>query len=124
MTPADWSMVLQAATPIVATVLLPIGFFVYSKRTGVMVTDQQRAAIMGVVTTEAGLIQTDIDHGVVKAADVDVTNPAIIARAASALARAPDARDGQGTSTATAAQMIVARVDTSAKPSVVIVPAA
>lgn len=129
MTLADWAPVIQAVIAGIALVLTTlIGIYVpkaiaaFERRTGVAVTDQERAAVMGAVTTAAGLLQTKLDQGVLKIGDITPTSPAVVGEANKALDRVPDSAAAQGTTAMAAAAMIAARVDTSPKPPVVIVP--
>lgn len=119
---------LIAAIGIVFTALVgiyvPKGIAAFERRTGVVIDDQERAAVMSAVTTGAGLLQTQLDQGVLKIGDITPGNAAVMAHASAALARVPTAAGNQGVTTETAAAMIVARVDTTPKPPVFVVPGA
>lgn len=131
MTAADFQPIIQAVIALIAAVLTGlIGIFVpraiaaFEARTGVAVTDQERSAIMGAVTTAAGILQTKLDQGVLKIGDITPTSRAVVDEASAALNRVPTSAANQGTTASAAAAMIVARVDTSPKPVVLLPPAA
>jgi hypothetical protein len=126
MTAAITSQLIQgliAALGLVMTALIgiyvPRAIAAFEKRTGIVETDQQRAAIMSAVTTAAGLLQTRLDQKLIRVTDITPTSQVVQQEAAQMLDRVPDASQAQGTTRDTAAKMIVARVDTSAKPGIV-----
>lgn len=130
MTAADWQPIIQAIIALIAAVFTGlIGIYVpraiaaFEKRTGVAVTDQERAAIQGAITTAAGILQTKLDQGVIKIADITPSSAAVVGEANKALDRVPTSAANQGTTPAVAAAMIVARVDTSPRAPVVALPA-
>jgi hypothetical protein len=130
MTAALLSQLIQSLMALIGLVLTTlIGIYVpraiaaFEARTAVHLTQQQRDAIMGAVTTEAGLIQNDLNTGLLKATDIRPNNPVMQQRAAQMLDRVPASAQADGTTRDTAAKLIVARVDTSAKP-VAVVPVA
>jgi hypothetical protein len=130
MTLQDWAPVFQAIIATIAAVITGlIGIYVpkaiaaFEKRTGVLVTDQQRAAVQGAMTTAAGLLQTKLDQGVLRISDITPTSPAVLAEATAAIARVPESAAAQGTTPLAAAQIVVARVDTK-PPALVPAPAA
>src|ERR1700722_16485587 len=55
----------------------PKALAAFEKRTGVQLTDQQRAVVLGAVKTAAGVVETKLDQGVMQVAHVDVSNPQI-----------------------------------------------
>ena len=123
MTAADFAPILQslmAGCGVVITALIgifvPKGIAAFERRTGVAVTDQERTAVMGAVTTAAGLLQTKLDQGILHVSDVTPGSPAVVAEAQAALSRVPNSAINQGVTREAAATMIAARVDTSAKP--------
>lgn len=129
MTAADFAPIIQAITAGIAAVIaaliaiyVPRAIAAFEKRTGVAVTDQERAAIQGAMTTAAGILQTQLDQRVLKIGDITPTSPAVVGAANEALGRVSASAFNQGTTAAAAAAMIVARVDTSPKPPVVVVP--
>jgi hypothetical protein len=123
MTASDWDLIIRDGAMVMTTIIIPFAIWAYQQRTGVQVTDQQRAAVNATVATAAGIIQTQIDQGLLKVADVHADYPAIQQQAVAALKRVPDSAASQGTTLATIADKIVATVDTSPKPPVVVMPA-
>jgi hypothetical protein len=131
MIAADFAPIIQAVIAGIATVItgliavyVPRGIAAFEARTQVHITDQERAAIMSAVTTGAGILQTKLDQGILRIGDITPDNKTVVAEAAAALNRVPTAAGNQGTTTSAAAAMIVARVDTSPKPPVAVVPVA
>lgn len=115
MTPDDYDLLIKAVLALLTTVVIPWAIMAYQKRTGVQVTDQQRAAVQATLTTAAGIIQTSLDQGKLRTADIREDHGAVRAQAIAALARVPDAATAQGMTTEAAAAIIVGRVDTSEK---------
>ncbi len=113
MTLADWKTLIDIGFTLLGTIVVPWLILAYQKRTGVQVTAQQRAAISASLDTAKGIIETRIDQGKLTVADVRPEHSAIAEAAHDALARVPDAAAAQGISVATAATIIVGRVDTS-----------
>lgn len=122
MTAADWHIIIRDGAMVMTTIIVPFGIWAYQKRTGVQVTDQERAAVQGALTTAAGIIQTQLDQGALKVADITPEHPAIMKAAREALARVPDSAAAQATTPVAAAAVIVARVDTTPKPALVVLP--
>lgn len=128
-TAADFAPIIQAVIAALAAVITGlIGVFVpraiaaFERRTGVLVTDQERAALMSAVTTGTGLLQTRLDLRLLRPVDILPGNAVVLKEAVAALARVPEAAVGQGTTIDTAAAMIAARVDTTPRPVVVAAP--
>jgi hypothetical protein len=130
MTP-DWAPVVNAAISGLATIVglviagiaaiyVPKAIAAFTARTGVQVTDQQRAAVYAAVKTATGIIQTRLDQGLLKVSDIHEANPDITSEATAALRSVPDAAQAQGTSFNTVVRKIVAGVDTSPKPVIVL----
>ena len=119
MTSADIDLYMTIGRDLVGLIVLPIAYWAYQKRTGVAVTDQERAAISAALDTAKGQIETDIDQGHLTIGEVVADHPAIVQAAQDALARVPAAAAAQNVSLGTAAQIIVGRVDTSSRPRVV-----
>ena len=131
MTAADLAPIIQAITAGIAALIaaliavyVPKAIAAFERRTGVQVTDQERAAVMGAVTTAAGLLQTKLDQGLIKISDITPASPEVQTAAQAALNRVPDSAANQGTTPSAAAAMIVARVDTSPKSLVAVLPSA
>lgn len=127
-------------TPIVQPILAALGLVItgllgvyvpkaisaFEKRTGIMLTDQQRATMLGAVQTAAGVLETDLDKGALKVAHISVSNPAVLAQASAAIAAVPVAAAALGVTPDSVARMIVGAVDTAShSPTpVVVVPVA
>lgn len=122
MTAADWDIIIRDGAMVMTTIIVPFGIWAYQKRTGVQVNDQERAAVQSALTTAAGIVQTQLDQGALKVADITPEHPVIMKAAREALARVPDAAAAQATTPAAAAAVIVARVDTTPKPALVMLP--
>lgn len=123
-TAADFQPIIQAVIAAVGAIItalaawyIPRLIAAFERRTGVLVTDQERAALMSAVTTGTGLLQTRLDLKLLRPVDVLPTSPAVLKEAVQALARVPDAAVGQAVTIDTAAAMIAARVDTTPRPS-------
>lgn len=119
-----------SATVITGVIALyvPRGIEAFEARTGVQLTDQERAAVLSAAQTEAGIIETRLQQGTLKLADVKTDSDAMLDHANAALARVPDSASTQGaggsplTPSAMAA-LIVGRVQTTPIPPVIVVPA-
>jgi hypothetical protein len=115
-----------AVTGIVMAAMLklyvPRALEAFSERTGIVLTDQQRAQMIGAVNTAAGMIETRLDQGAISAAHVDIANDQIRAEAAAAIAAVPNAAAALGMTQDGVARMIVGKVDTAAHRLVVAVP--
>jgi hypothetical protein len=94
-------------------VLVPRAIAAFERRTGVQLTDQQRAAVMQAMRTEAGILETAMQQGAVRLSQVKPNDPEMLARARAALARVPDAAAAQGTTPQAAAAIIVGATDTA-----------
>jgi hypothetical protein len=94
-------------------VLVPRAIAAFERRTGVQLTDQQRAAVMQAARTEAGMLETALQQGVVRLSQVTPTNGAMLDRAAAALARVPESAAAVGTTPAAMAAIIVGATDTA-----------
>lgn len=122
MTSADWTPFVAPAALLLNAVIIPWAIVAYQKRTGVQMTDQQRAAITGALTTEVGLVQNSLNRGALTIADIVPDHPDIVAAAKAALARVPAAQAKEATPLINATAFIAARVDTTPKSPVISVP--
>lgn len=113
MTGADWDLVIKSMVTLLSGIVVPWAIVAYQRRTGVQVTDQQRAAVYAALTTAAGIIQTRIDQGHMAVADVTPNNPVVVAEVKAALDRVPESAAAQGTTATSAAQIVVGKVDTN-----------
>jgi hypothetical protein len=107
--------ILATAGAIISGLLLiyvPKAIAAFEARTGIMLTDQQRATVLGAVQTGAGMIETDLDKGALSVAHININNPAILAQASSVIAAVPVAARALGMSVDGVARMLVGAVDT------------
>lgn len=118
-------------TPIVQPILAVIGAVIagllaiyapraldaFAARTKIQLTDQQRAAFLGAVQTGAGVIETQLDQGILKVAHVDVANPAIRDEARAVINAVPIAAGALNMTIDGTARMIVGAIDTGAHGS-------
>jgi hypothetical protein len=118
----DWSPLIQAGGLIVTTVVVPWAIVAYQKRTGIALTDQQRAAVQAALTTAAGIIETKIDQGSLSVADLTPAHPAVVAAAWAAIDRVPDSAAAQGLTAQAAAEIVVGKVRTGPRSLVLDVP--
>lgn len=113
MTSQDWNIVLQGVLVLMTGIVIPWAIQAYQRRTGVQITDQQRAAVQSALTTAAGLIQTQLDRGFLTRADIVPDGAAVTAAAIAALDRVPTSAAAVGTTPGTAATIVASRVDTT-----------
>lgn len=120
MTAADLDPIIQSIIAGIALLMTGlIGIYVpkaiaaFERRTGVQVTAQQQATVMGAATTAAGILQTQLDQGLIKLEHIAVDNPDVLAQAAAAVARVPVAAAALDKSVPSMAATIVGLVDTS-----------
>ncbi len=110
----DWSPLVQVASLGLTSIVIPWGIVAYQKRTGIVLTDQQRAQMLGAVQTAAGVLETKLDQGTLTTAHVTQANDAVRAEAQAAIAAVPNAAAALGMTEAGVARMIVGKVDTGA----------
>ncbi len=122
--------IIQAITAGIALVITGlIGIYVpkaiaaFERRTGVQVTAQQQATILGAATTAAGILQTKLDQGLLQIAHIAVDDPAVVSQATQAIARVPQAAAALDKSVPSMAATIVGLVDTTPKPTIIVAPA-
>lgn len=90
----EWAPLIQALTQLILVVVIPWGVWEFRKRTGLEATDQQRRAMTTAAETVTGLVQTKLDTGELKIADIAPENPTIHRLAAEAIERLPVATAG------------------------------
>lgn len=95
-------------------IYVPKALAAFIARTGIVLTDQQRAQVLGAVQTAKGMIETKLDQGALNAAHITIANGDIRAEAAAAIAAVPHAAAALGMTEAGVARMIVGAVDTAA----------
>ncbi len=96
----------------VLAVYVPKALAALQARTKIQLTDQQRATVLGAVRTAAGMIETTLDQGAMRTAQVDVANAAVRAEAANAINAVPHAAAALNVNVDDMARMIVGAVDT------------
>ena len=96
----------------VLAVYVPKALAALEARTRIQLTDQQRATVLAAVRTAAGMIETTLDQGAMRTAQVDVANAAVRAEAANAINAVPLAAAALNVSVDGMARMIVGAVDT------------
>lgn len=97
---------------------VPAALDALQRRTGLALTDQQRATVLGAVQTAAGSIETLLDQGVLTHAHINVANDQIRAEAQAAISAVPDAAASLGMTVDGVARMIVGKVDTGSHGAV------
>ena len=85
----------------------------FEKRTGLIISEQNRTALDRAADTGAGLIETKLHQGILKIADVNPGNPVVQEIAKETLARVPTAAAAENTTPTAMAHVIVGRADTS-----------
>jgi hypothetical protein len=127
----DLSPIVQpilAVTGAVITGLLaiyvPKGIAAFQTYTGIQLTDQQRAIILGAVQTAAGNLETQLDQGALRVAHINIANATVRSEAVAAINAVPDAMAALNMTTDGVARMIVGKVDTAAHGQAVSSPQA
>lgn len=130
----DWTSIINAElallAPVVSSAALIFGprmIRAFERRTGVQLTDQERAAVLGAAQTQAGIIETELRQGVIRLDQVSPSDPAIMAHAQAAIARVPDSAANQGAggtalSADAMAAIIVGKVNTGPAPNPSLAP--
>lgn len=119
-TSLDLSVIVQPILAVIGAVIaglmgiyIPKALTAFQARTGIILTENQRQTVLGAAQTTAGLIETELDKGVMKVAHVDIQNPAIRAMASEALDAVPKAAAAMNMSVDGMAKIIVGAVDTA-----------
>jgi hypothetical protein len=117
----DLSAIVQPLLAVIGTVIsgllaiyVPKGLAAFQARTGIQLTDQQRAVVLGAVRTAAGVVETKLDQGVMLAGHVEIANPMVRAEAVAAINAVPVAAAALNMTVDGVARMIVGAVDTAA----------
>jgi hypothetical protein len=120
-TTLDLSAIVQPLLAVTGAVIsgllaiyVPRGLAAFQARTGIELTDQQRAVVLGAVRTAAGVVETKLDQGVMRADHVEVANPMVRAEAVAAINAVPAAAAALNMTVNGVARMIVGAVDTAA----------
>ena len=117
----DLSALMQPVLAVVGAVMasllaiyVPKALAAFEKRTGIQLTDQQRAQALGAVQTAAGIIETKLDQGALQVARVSIADPTIRAEAQSAIDAVPVAAAALNLNVDSVSRMIVGKIDTAA----------
>lgn len=94
-------------------VYVPRALDAFTARTGVIVDEHRRAAILGAVQTSAGNLETQMDQGILSVAHINVSNTAVLLEAQAAIKAVPVAAGALGMTPYGVARMIVGAVDTA-----------
>jgi len=113
--PIIQALIAGAALAITALigVLVPKAIAAFEARTHIALTDQQREAVRGAALTQAGIIETQLQQGLIKLSEVRLNSPEMMQAATSALARVPDSAKAVGISVPAMAAIIVGAADTA-----------
>jgi hypothetical protein len=95
-------------------VYIPKALDAFQTWTGVQLTTLQRQQVLGAVQTAAGMIETQLDTGVLTAAHMHIDDPSVRFEAQAVLAAVPKAALALDLTVDNVARMIVGKVDTSA----------
>jgi hypothetical protein len=116
----DLTPILQPILEVVALVIagliakeLPRAIDAFVARTGIQLTDQQRAVVLGSIQTAAGAIETKLDQGALQVGHVNINNDVVMEQARAAIAAVPTAAAALGITEQGVARMIVGAVDTA-----------
>lgn len=116
----DLSAIVQPLLAVIGTVIsgllaiyVPRGLAAFQARTGIQLTDQQRAVVLGAVGTAAGVVETKLDQGMMRASHVEIANPVVRAEAVAAINAVPVAAAALNLTVDGVARMIVGAVDTA-----------
>jgi hypothetical protein len=117
----DLSAIVQPILAITGAVIsgllaiyVPRGLATFQARTGIELTDQQRAVVLGAVRTAAGVLETRLDQGVIRVSHVEIANPVVRTEAIAAINAVPNAAAALNLTVEGVARMIVGAVDTAA----------
>jgi hypothetical protein len=116
----DLSTIVQPLLAVIGAVIsgllaiyVPRALAAFQERTGIQLTDQQRATVLGAVRTAAGVIETNLDKGVMRVDHVEVANPIVRAEAVAAINAVPVAAAALNMTVDGVARMIVGAADTA-----------
>ena len=98
---------------VLVTAYVPIAIAAFQKRTGIELTDQQRATVLGAVQTAAGTLETKLDQGIMSVSQVHVADAEVRDQAQKAINAVPDAMKALGMTPDSVARIIVGKVDTA-----------
>jgi len=110
--------ILQVIGLVIAGVIaayVPKAIAAFMARTGVQMTAQQQATVLGAAQTAAGRIETLLDQRALAVAEVKTDNPTVVQLAQEAVAAVPLAAAALGVTPEGIARIIVGKVDTLAR---------
>lgn len=113
MNAGDVDLLIKSLLLVVNGVVVPWAIVAYQTRTGVQVTDQQRAAIQNAAKTTAGIVETMLDQKTMPIASVTPDNKTILDLATAAVGRVPAAASAQNTTPEEMAALVVGLADTT-----------
>ncbi len=120
MTAADFAPLIQAIIALLAAIItgmigiwVPRAIAAFEARTHVALTQQQRDAVRQAALTQAGIIETSLQQGVLKLSQVRENSPEMLAAANAALSRVPESAAAVGISKAAMASVITGATDTA-----------
>jgi hypothetical protein len=119
--------ILQVIGLVIAGVIaayVPKAIAAFMARTGVQMTAQQQATVLGAAQTAAGRIETLLDQRALAVAEVKTDNPTVVQLAQEAVAAVPLAAAALGVTPEGIARIIVGKVDTLARVAPAPAPAA
>jgi hypothetical protein len=98
----------------IIAIYIPKALAAFQARTGIQLTEQQRATVLGAVQTAAGTLETKLDQGVVNVAQIHIEDASVREQAQKAINAVPNAMASLGMTPDSVARMIVGKVDTAA----------
>ena len=104
--------IIAAALTGIAGWLGPKLIATFEKRVGIQLTESQKTTIQDAINTAKGIVETQLDQGIIRLHEVTATNPKILEIASEALDRVPNAAAALNKSIPSTAQSIVGLVDT------------
>ncbi len=120
MTLADFEPIFTALIAVVGMVItamipiyVPRAIAAFEAHTKVKLTDQERTAVLQAARTTAGLVETQLQQGVLHLRDVTPSNPVMLAAAKAAIARVPDSAAAVGMTPLSMSTIIVGAADTA-----------
>ena len=123
------ALVVQPLFAVIGTVIagvlaiyVPRALAAFEARTRIVLTDQQRATVLGAVQTAAGMIETTLDQGAMLMAHVGIASPAVRAEAANAIKMVPVAAGALNMTVDGMARMIVGAVETRRRVAAIATP--
>jgi hypothetical protein len=114
--------VLGAVLTTLIGIYIPRIIAVAERLAHIRLTEQQVASLNAAANTGAALLTQKLRDGVLTVQHLTPTSPTVLAEAAAALSRVPDAAAGQQTSVQGFANVIAARVGQPVLPAVPAVP--